>query len=440
MFGFVFKINLFDAGTVVNATGSYVNAYTGTTTAFSGKNDLSVEMKDFYDTQLLENARITAFYEQFGMRQQLPAGHKGTAEWRKFNTFANADKLQEGVIPTGQKMGVSRITGSINQYGTFTAVSDVLEMRAYDPIISQASLEMGASAAETYERLIRDALYSGTNVMYCDNFTLASGASYNTPTSNGGLLSNSTYLSKITPTMVNKVASKMRRDKVPGVDGVNYVAVIHPDVKFDLMEDENWKDFHKYSATTEIFNGEIGMLHGVRFIENPFAPCWKGADLASDTRTLTVNAQSGYSGAITSIAFDGSSAGVAADELIGRYIMINGVKALVTDNTATTITFASTNFGSVADNALIYPGEGGGEGCAIYATYFFGKEPFGIIDPEGGNLQMIVKGKDQVGGPLEQFSTIGYKFETNGATILYPERIVRVMSSSSLSGNAENNT
>ena len=46
---------------------------------------------------------------------------------------------------------------------------------------------------------------------------------------------------------------------------------------------------------------------------------------------------------------------------------------------------------------------------------------------------MIIKSKEQVGGPLNQFSTVGYKFETNGATILYPERVLRVMSCSSYS-------
>ena len=74
-----------------------------------------------------------------------------------------------------------------------------------------------------------------------------------------------------------------------------------------------------------------------------------------------------------------------------------------------------------------------------YATYFFGKEAFGIIDPEGGALEMIVKDKNQAGGPLNQFSTIGYKFETNGATILYPERLLRVMSCSSFSATDEVN-
>ena len=46
---------------------------------------------------------------------------------------------------------------------------------------------------------------------------------------------------------------------------------------------------------------------------------------------------------------------------------------------------------------------------------------------------MIVKDKSQIGGPLNQFSTIGYKFMTNGAKILYPERLLNVMSCSSYS-------
>ena len=46
-----------DAGTLVNTTGNYVNAYTGTPTAFDTINKLTPTMKTFYDTQLLENAR-----------------------------------------------------------------------------------------------------------------------------------------------------------------------------------------------------------------------------------------------------------------------------------------------------------------------------------------------------------------------------------------------
>ena len=343
-----------DAGTLVNATGNYVNAYTGDTTAFDGVNTLAGELKTFYDTELLENARVEMFYAQFAKTQALPANHGTTVEWRKWNTFAKAKQLQEGVIPTGQKFGMSSKTGSINQYGTYAAITDKLELRAYDDVILGATEEMGASAAETQETLIRDALLVNTNVLYCDNITLATGAVAGTPTTPATMEASATVMSLLTPDMVAKAVTKMKKDRVPTIGG-KYYAVIHPSVAYDLRKSKEWIEAHKYAATSEIFNGEIGELHGCRFIENTFAPILGGTDYKNKADGVT------------------------------------------------------------------------------YATYFFGKDAFGIIDPEGGALQMIIKSNEQAGGPLNQFSTVGYKFETNGATILYTERVLRVMSCSSYS-------
>lgn len=362
MIAFAINLQLFaDAGTLVNATGNYVNAYTGETQSFDGVNTLSGELKVFYDTELLENARVEMFYAQFAKKQPLPSGRGKTIEWRKWNTFARASQLTEGVIPTGQKFGMSSKTGSINQYGTYATVSDQLELHAYDDVILGATEEMGASAAETQEKLIRDALLVNTNVLYCDNINKDTGALISTPTSCATMGADSADgWSLLTPDMVAKAVTKMKKDRVPTING-KYVAVIHPSAAYDLRKSKEWVEAHKYAAVTEIFNGEIGELHGVRFIENTFAPI-----LGGDT----------------------------------------------------------------------YKNKSGG---VTYATYFFGKDAFGIIDPEGGALQMIVHDKSEVGGPLNQFSTIGYKFETNGATILYPERLLRVMSCSSYSATDEAN-
>ena len=135
-----FDLQLFaEAGSVVSTTAGYTNAVSGETTAFDEGNSLSGEMKVFYDTELLENARVEMFYAQFAKKQPLPAGRGNTIEWRKWNTFDRAAKLQEGVIPTGQKFGMSSKTGAINQYGTYAAVSDKLELRAYDDVILGAT-------------------------------------------------------------------------------------------------------------------------------------------------------------------------------------------------------------------------------------------------------------------------------------------------------------
>ena len=363
-----------DAGTMVNATGNYVNASTGTTTAFDATHTLAPELKTFYDTELLENARAEMFYAQFGKKQALPKNHGGTVEWRKWNTFEKAGKLTEGVIPTGQKFGVTKLEGSINQYGTYTSITDRLELRAYDDVILGATEEMGASAAETQEKLIRDALLTNTNVLYCDNIS-AAGAYISTPTScaemgAGGGTSAADGYAYLTPDMIAKAVTKMKKDRVPTING-KYYAVIHPSVAYDLRKSNEWIEAHKYAQPDEIYNGEIGELHGVRFIETTEAKVFNG---------------------------EGCPVKTAADES-------NGTPA---------------------------------EYYSVYATLFLGKDAYGMIDPEGGNMEMIIKDKGQVGGPLNQFSTLGYKF-SSAAKILYEDRMVRVESCGAYSAEDEAN-
>lgn len=338
---------------VITGTTGYINGNEGTNENFEAGNTMSQSLKTFYDTELLENAKPEMIYAQFAKRQPLPKNRGTTVEWRKWNTFDKANKLQEGVIPTGQKFGMSSKTGTINQYGTYATISDKLDMHAYDDIILGATEEMAASLAQTQESLIRDALLTNTNVLYCDNINTADGSFNSEPISCSEMHATSEVLAALTPDMVAKAVTLMKKNRVPTING-KYVAIIHPSVAYDLRKSNAWVETHKYAAPGEIFSGEIGELHGCRFIENVFAPVLCDGDYASM------------------------------------------------------------------------------EGTCTYATYFLGKDAFGIIDPEGG-AEMVIHDKSQIGGPLNQYSTVGYKLETNGATVLYTERVLRVMSCSSYS-------
>ena len=339
---FEMNLQLFGAGTLVNATGAYVNSDTGSTTAFDGANSLSPTMKTFYDKDLLENSRNDLYFAQFGKKEPLPANNGRTKEWRKWNTLPNASVLQEGVIPTGEKLGQTTLSSSLEQHGLFVAITDVLELHAVDNVLLGASEELGASAAETMDTLIRNVLQQGTNVMYCD--TVAADGTRTAVTGYAGMKASN---NRLTPNMVNKAATWLKKCKVPKING-KYVAIIHPSVSYDLRDSKGWEEVHKYAATTEIFNGEIGELHGVRFVES--------------------------------------------------------------------------NNAKITDQG----------GTIVYSTIFMGKDAYGIIDPEGGGLEMIVKDKRQIGGPLEQYSTAGYKFEES-TKILYQERLLRVESCSEFS-------
>ena len=432
-------IQRFAAGSVVNATTQYVNADTGVADAFDSAHTLSPTMKEFYDTSLLENAREEHYYAQFGSKQPLPRNKGRTIEWRKWNTLPNAGKLTEGVIPSGEKLGMTYLTGAIEQYGLFVAISDLLELHAVDNVLLGASEELGASAGNTQDILVRNELMTGTNVIYAD--TMSVGASTGVPKGRYQMAAGN---NKLTGLVVNRAATWLKKQKAPMIDG-SYVAIIHPSQAFDLRRDPEWLEAHKYARPDEIFNGEIGKLHGVRFIETNNTKVFVGGNL--DGANISI-ALTGYTGSDTTAsctngvtsAYKGTVSTLSADvaaALVGRQVHFYDASATAMVGTGEIcgtetgyIWFKAAPPVTLASGDTLWPGEGGDSKTAngpvaVYGALFFGRDAWGSIDPDGGGLEMIVKDKSQIGGPLNQFSTAGYKLET-GCKILYPERMVRV--------------
>ena len=441
------------AGDVVNATEAYVNAYTGQQTPFAGKDTMSPAMKTYYDTELLENARPELLYAQLGRAEPLPAGRGKTVEWRKWNTLPNASALTEGVIPTGEKFGQSALSSTLRQYGMYVTVSDQLEMHAVDDVILGAAEELAASAGQTQDTLVRDELMCGTNVLFADARD-EDGKIVSTPEARWQLTNDEGKRCCLTPDMVNKAVTWLKKLKAPKIDG-KYVAVIHPSVAYDLRSSSEWIDYHQYAAVQELLSGEIGELHGVRFVESIQAPVLVGADLG-EGRSLT--AASAWQDVTTETATAGVTdaccltlSETPEEALVGREILIlaasggavRGHYTVTGVNPSTKHIFASEKDASTASGDKLVPGEGGAETVsggqnAVYATLFFGKDAFGLIDPDGAGMEMIIHPRGEAGGPLDQYSTVGYKF-SQAPRILYDDRLVRVESCSAYSGTDEAN-
>ena len=265
---YLFNLQQFaEAGNVVNTTTGNVNAYTGVANTTEA---MTAEMKVYYNTETLENYREKLIFGQLGKQQPLPANHGKTIEVRKFDTLPDADKLQEAVIPEGKKLGTTAMTMAIDQYGLYVTISDQLDLHAIDDIILHATEEVGYSAGLTNEKLIRGVLMTNSNVLFADVVD-DTGKVTSTPTTRSAL-AGATGTAYITPRMINKAVTILKKANAPTFSGGKYLAVIHPSVAEDLRESSAWIEAHKYSATTEIFNGEIGELHGVRFVESNLAP------------------------------------------------------------------------------------------------------------------------------------------------------------------------
>ena len=231
---------------------------------------LSKEMKTFYDMTLIDEAGPQLVHDQFGQKRPIPANGGKTIEFRKFSPLAKAmTPLTEGVTPSGSDLNVTAITATVAQYGDFIVQSDVLELTALDNTILEATKLLGKQAGMTLDTVVRNVLNSGTNVTYCPKIAASTGAE-TAVTSRANL----DLTAKLTVDVVQQVVAKLRAQNAPTISG-DYVAIIHPYVAYDLMRDPEWIDAHKYAAPENLYNGEIGKIGGVRFVQSTEAKIWR---------------------------------------------------------------------------------------------------------------------------------------------------------------------
>ena len=226
---------------------------------------LSVENKTYYDMTLIDEAQANLVHDQFAQKRPIPKNGGKKIEFRKFASLPKAlTALTEGVTPDGKKLSVTKIEAEVSQYGDYIVQSDVLELTSIDNTIVEATKILGRQAGLTLDTITRNVLQSGTNVFYC-------------PKADGTAVTSRANLDgtcKLTVDVVNRVVAFLKKNNAPKING-DYVAIIHPLVAYDLMSDDHWIESHKYAQPENLYNGELGKIGGVRFIESSEAKIYE---------------------------------------------------------------------------------------------------------------------------------------------------------------------
>lgn len=227
---------------------------------------LTVEMKTFYDMNLIDEAQPNLIHDQFGQKRPIPANGGKKIEFRKFASLPKATTpLTEGVTPDGKKLSATNIEAEVAQYGDYIVHSDILKLTSIDNTIVEATKILGNQAGLTLDTITRNVLQSGTNVYYCPK---ADGTAVE---SRAGLDNTC----KLTVDVIKRAVAIMKKNNAPKING-DYVAIIHPFVGYDLMSDPAWIEAHKYASPENIYEGEIGKVAGVRFVESSEAKVYEG--------------------------------------------------------------------------------------------------------------------------------------------------------------------
>lgn len=223
---------------------------------------LSSNLHSFYQKVLLKSAEKELRYKQLGMEKVHP---KGTGKdyflLRYGNIASSTSTLTEGVTPSATTVDTNKYTVSINEYGQYIQVTQLLDYTAIDGPMKTISEKMGYAAAKSIDEVIRDTLIANatTNLQY-----VGSGNS-----ADNDIAANETYTA---PDFIKPVRI-LRANDAPAYEDGLYVGVVHPNIALDIMSDTSAGGFielNKYVAglAEGALKGEVGKIYGVRLVQS----------------------------------------------------------------------------------------------------------------------------------------------------------------------------
>lgn len=253
------------------------------TTASEG---LSGENKTYYSDYLIDLVEAELVHDQFAQKHPIPKNGGKTIEFRQWEPLPEmTTPLQEGVTPDGQDLSMTTITATVDQYGGYVTISDMLDLTAIDPVLVQGTKAIASQAGRSLDSITREVLNSGTNVQYGDGSVASRSALKYTDAENNN---------NLTVMAVKKAVRTLEGQDAPKING-SYVGIIHPNCKFDLMNDPEWRKPHEYVDTDNIYKNEIGEIGGVRFVQSTRAKIFKGAGASgADVYSTLIIADDAY--------------------------------------------------------------------------------------------------------------------------------------------------
>ena len=220
---------------------------------------ISPSMQSYYDRKMLEHAKTQFVFANYAQKRSIPKNNGKTVQFRRWTLFTadpDTQALTEGTTPSAQNLSMSAITATVKQYGAYVEVSDLLDLTAVDNIIHDSSELLGEQLGNVLDMIVRDAMSATTNIQYADG-----------KTSDNDI----TAAQKLTVGEIRKAVRTLKKAKARKFTRKggkpHYICIVDPDAVYDLQSDSLWQDVSKYSNAEQIYDGELGKMFGVVFIE-----------------------------------------------------------------------------------------------------------------------------------------------------------------------------
>ena len=186
------------------------------------------------------------------------------------NMAQQTSTLTEATDVTPVALSDSKVDVTLAEYGSSVITTALIRGTSFLNVDADAANIVGYNMVDSIDKVVSDVLMAGTNVTYVGQ------------TSRGAITDANNY----TAAEGRKAVAQLRSDSAPGWENGNYMAIIHPDVSYDLRGDTAVTDviqYQLYQDGAPIRAGSIGTFNGINYIENPRAPILDDAGATSTT-------------------------------------------------------------------------------------------------------------------------------------------------------------
>ena len=210
--------------------------------------------------QVIRNFEPQLRFYDMGKKPVYQNGYQ-TLAWTRVNRLEvtpSSALLNQGITPVETNINLNTITLVPKQYGMYVTLSDYLLDVAPISMVKEATVVIGQNMARIIDAVIQSNLSTnGTNVIY------------------GGTAGSRAALGsgdKATASIFAKANAFLMTKGAPLFDN-GYIAVVHPNVIFDLQMESGtgaFVDVMKYAKPDQVMSGEIGKMFGVRLVSSGY--------------------------------------------------------------------------------------------------------------------------------------------------------------------------
>lgn len=227
---------------------------------------LSNEIMTYYESKFLERAKDTLVYKEGAQMKTHGTNSGKSILFNRYTPLTRATTpLTEGTNPSEDNITSSTVTATLSEYGNTLKVSKLLSLTSIDTEGKEKAELLGQNMGETLDRLVRTELVTGATTLFANSKSS---------------LANVAVTDVLTSADIRKAVRNLKAAKALAYADGNFIGKVGPYTEFDLRGDSTWVNAHTYSDTKELYNGEIGRLHGVRFLVS--------TDQYSEASTTTV--------------------------------------------------------------------------------------------------------------------------------------------------------